>query len=283
VITSGLRPAPTVLLGQAPDFVRRALAGRTETPEILGTFPAALYLRLASGEVIAVLSSEAVALPIGIVIEDWRAALPLPRDPAEVAIVDGVLHVAELRIYPELPRSTRMPFVGEPDTPGVQRCRDWLGGRLHHLCLDASLPGTLRDAGTPDQLRLAVSGLIGRGPGLTPAGDDLLCGLLASAHLFGRDCTDFASAVATELANRPRATTALSRQLLLRACAGDGLPQLRELAAVLVKPADPAVVHKRLSLLTAIGHTSGLALLAGLLASVDLPPSRRVSQNGTRT
>jgi hypothetical protein len=281
VITSGLRPAPTVLLGQAPDFVRRVLAGRTETPEILRSFPTALYLQLASGEVIAVLTCEAVALPIGVVIKDRRAALPLLRNSSEVAIIDGVMHVAELQIYPELPRSSRMPFVGEPQTPGLRRCRDWLAGNLHRSGLDASLPRTLSHAATAAQARSAVSCLLGRGPGLTPAGDDLLCGLLAGARLFGRDCTDIAAAVATELANRPRATTALSRQLLWRACKGDGLPELRELAAALVT--DPAVVHNRLSLLTAIGHTSGIALLAGVLAAVDLRPNAYGLRNETRS
>jgi hypothetical protein len=278
-----LRPAPTVLLGQAPEFVRRVLAGRTETPEILGTFATALYLQLASGEVIAVLTCEAVALPIGVVIKDRRAALPLLRNSSDVAIIEGVLHVAGLQIYPELPRSSRMPFVGEPDAPSLGRCSGWLAGNLSRSGLDASLPRNLSHAASAGQARSAVSCLIGRGPGLTPAGDDLLCGLLAGAHLFGRDCTNIAAAVGTELANRPRATTALSRQLLWRACAGDGLPQLRELAAALMKPADPAVIHNSLSLLTAIGHTSGIALLAGLLAAVDLRPNACESRKVTRS
>jgi hypothetical protein len=111
----------------------------------------------------------------------------------------------------------------------------------------------------------AVARLLGRGPGLTPAGDDLLCGALAATVLFGVPRPDLARAVVARLAGSELATTSLSRQLLLRAVAGDGLPELRLLAEAMCRP-DPHPVERAWQRLLRIGHSSGAALAAGLLA-----------------
>ena len=61
----------------------------------------------------------------------------------------------------------------------------------------------------------------------------------------------------------PLITTDLSRQLLLRALAGDGLPELQQLAAAMCAQAG---VERAWHRLLRIGHSSGAALAAGLLA-----------------
>jgi hypothetical protein len=71
-------------------------------------------------------------------------------------------------------------------------------------------------------IQAPVLGLLGLGPGLTPAGDDLLCGLLVGLQVFGLRAprlSEWASACAAMVAGvteraAPERTTALSRTLL---------------------------------------------------------------------
>ena len=60
-------------------------------------------------------------------------------------------------------------------------------------------------------------------------------------------------------------TTSLSRQLLLSAVAGNGLPELQELGQALCQPA-AAAAERAWRRLSRIGHSSGTALGIGLLA-----------------
>lgn len=96
----------------------------------------------------------------------------------------------------------------------------------------------------PDPERLA-----GRGPGLTPAGDDILAGYVAGLTLFhGRNSE------AAEIAERAaRLTTALSATLLRHAAKGE----LPEPAHAWLERGDPQPLE-------AFGHSSGRCLKLGL-------------------
>jgi hypothetical protein len=111
----------------------------------------------------------------------------------------------------------------------------------------------------------AVLDLVGRGPGLTPAGDDLLAGLLVG--LAGRpDLRDpLAAAV---LAAAPRRTTWLSAELLAHAAHGRAAPAVVAVADALAYGDDDAL-PRALPALLAVGHTSGAALARGLLLAAD--------------
>jgi hypothetical protein len=91
--------------------------------------------------------------------------------------------------------------------------------------------------------------LSGRGPGLTPYGDDLLVGYVAGLALWRGD---HARAVAIARAIAPR-TTALAATLLRHAARGE----LPEPAHALLECGDPGP-------LSAFGHSSGRAILLGL-------------------
>ncbi len=247
--------------GSAPGFVWSALADSPGPARLLGTFPTACYLRLRSGAVIAVLSADAVQLPIGLTLP-WRSSqfdLPsavLAGQPAVACPADPpVLRLGRLRLTLAGRRDATLPRCGRP----VQLAGPPDGGpawaELARWC----------PADPFDDPVGAVGRLLGRGPGLTPAGDDLLCGALAATALFGLPGTALAAAVLDRLASSDRATTSLSRQLLLRAAAGDGLPELRELGRTLCLP-DPAASRPAWRRLLRIGHSSGAALGLGLLA-----------------
>jgi len=97
--------------------------------------------------------------------------------------------------------------------------------------------------------QLDIGTLAGRGPGLTPLGDDILVGYLAAAALAGAS----GAAVAAWAARTGRVTTALSRTLLRLAARG----ALPEAAHHLLVDGDPEP-------LLAFGASSGKGIAFGL-------------------
>lgn len=112
----------------------------------------------------------------------------------------------------------------------------------------------------------AVGRLVGRGEGLTPLGDDLLCGWLALHRSVGVPTPEIDAAVRASL---PR-TTLLSATLLDCALHGEVLPQFAAYVAALATPHEPTAA----AALAAVGHTSGAGLLHGAhLALTELGAS----------
>ncbi len=96
-----------------------------------------------------------------------------------------------------------------------------------------------------------VDRLIGRGPGLTPLGDDVLAGWLSVRAAAGREDL----AVAGAVRHRLPVTTLLSATLLDCALHGEALPQLADWLA------EPTLDH--VAALMGVGATSGSGLLVG--------------------
>jgi hypothetical protein len=112
--------------------------------------------------------------------------------------------------------------------------------------------------------------LLGRGPGLTPSGDDVLAGALVTAH--ATDDPRLARwRAATVVALHERTTTAVSRGLLRHALDGYATDELAELLAALGAPGEqeghdlPGALRR----LLALGHSSGAALLAGVRYTIE--------------
>ena len=119
----------------------------------------------------------------------------------------------------------------------------------------------------------AAEALIGLGPGLTPAGDDLLTGLLLTLRM-ACPAPDEPPAWLGELARRVVAraeegTTLAGRQQLRLAAEGEADEvTLRAATAMLWgTEEDPAPIEA----LLAVGHSSGADLLAGICLAVELP------------
>jgi hypothetical protein len=110
-------------------------------------------------------------------------------------------------------------------------------------------------SGDPARAAAAGVALVGRGPGLTPEGDDLVAG--AAAVLAARGCYAFAAAlVGTDLRRR---TTRLSATLLELAAAGLGPEPLQALLA-----GEPAALER----LVRLGHSTGRAYALGAAAGL---------------
>jgi hypothetical protein len=99
--------------------------------------------------------------------------------------------------------------------------------------------------------------LIGRGPGLTPEGDDVVAGMAGVLAAAGRQ-DDVAVLIGTDLRRR---TTALSATLLELAALGFGPEPLQAMLA-----GDASALPR----LLAIGHTSGRAYAAGAAVGLSL-------------
>jgi hypothetical protein len=100
-----------------------------------------------------------------------------------------------------------------------------------------------------------VAGVVGRGGGLTPFGDDVLCGWLALHRAAGVPTPEVDAAVRSHLG----ATTLLSATLLDCALHGEVIPEFAAYLAALGSPTRSAAA----ATLAAVGHTSGAGMLYG--------------------
>jgi Protein of unknown function (DUF2877) len=133
--------------------------------------------------------------------------------------------------------------------------------------VDGLLPGDAVDRlagglGRGDA-RGAVTSLLGRGSGLTPAGDDLLAGALASLRALDSPAADDLGTAVRALA--PLSTTRLSAALLEAADVGAVVPEAAGVLRALAGAGDVETAARRL---VDVGHTSGWHLAAGLLVGV---------------
>jgi hypothetical protein len=139
-----------------------------------------------------------------------------------------------------------------------------LSAVLRGLCADLAA-----EAQRSGRVEGHVAGLLGAGPGLTPSGDDALCGVLLALRAVGPLAAPGAlPAVQAAVRAATPATTSLSASLLLAACDGYAVPELSRLAGA-VAAGDERAASSSLSQVLAIGHTSGADLVAGLTGALD--------------
>ena len=111
----------------------------------------------------------------------------------------------------------------------------------------------------PAALANAVRGLIGLGPGLTPAGDDVLAGALLALGAAGD--LPRQRALAEAVGGLLDRTTPLSAVLLDQACRSRAVPEVGALLRALACGGD---LDSALVALSLVGHTSGPALALGI-------------------
>jgi hypothetical protein len=132
----------------------------------------------------------------------------------------------------------------------------------------------------------AATRLVGRGPGSTPAGDDLLCGLLvALSALRGLDSRRVFEYGQRLLAESRGRTPTLSFALLRQATMGRATAPVSASLDCLFHPESVGAADsdRRLERLCDLGHTSGPATLAGLLtAMVAVVPELENRRTATR-
>lgn len=213
-----MRPLPV----SAPPRVHEQLRAAPDGPvPVLHRGPHAVYVDL-HGWCTGVVDAGAALVPCALRAGAGRLA-DLPARAAEVR--DGVLHLdGRPLVVGRFARVTVPPL---------------------DLGVDRPAPLTTEE----------VRALVGAGDGLTPYGDDQLCGWLA-VHRAAGIATPEVDAAVRALAYR---TTLLSATLLDCALHGEVLPEFAAWLQVVGTPAE----RGRAAALAAIGHTSGRGLLAG--------------------
>ncbi|MCF6734261.1 DUF2877 domain-containing protein [Blastococcus sp. KM273129] len=285
------RPAPVIATpGAVPAAASTAVAdvlrGPVRPARVLLSVPAAVYVQVVGerggGEVVGLLTSDAARLPLGCVLfrpSNGRPLVAVPTGaPAEVGggrVVVGDLAVSASAWWDPRPRlpGGRPALLPE----GVRQLRNALYGEgVPHSSFTlpglptgpggplAALRGAVRRADLEAALRTATR-LIGLGPGLTPAGDDVVAGTIAGLVLLGHPAAQrFAAGVCSTAGGR---TTELSRALLRHAAAGQVSGEYAAVLRGLVgeRPLAPAIAR-----LLATGATSGRAMALGLCTAIDL-------------
>jgi hypothetical protein len=186
--------------------------------------------------------------------ELWRPA-PWPsaaRRKGVLQALQRVQHVAGKQVPADGIARTVLGLAGEPHSaleriarPRVERLRAWVTAR----------PSASAGAPPVD--------LLGLGPGLTPSGDDLLCGMLVALHAVGE--IDMAHALYAEIARAaPTSTSPISAAFLRAAAEGLGCEPLHAAIAAILEGQVEALAG-RVEALGRIGHTSGWDALAGAL------------------
>ncbi len=226
--------SPVILLtqvsGAATSWVHDRLGGPERTARVVHAGPDAVYVD-DGGTCLALLSRSAVGVPCGI-----RTLLDtLDPAPAQATLGRGRMLLGDLEV--------RVTRIFDARVAAVDALPD------SDVATDELPAAALQLLAQGDQR--AVGLLLGRGSGLTPLGDDVLCGWLATRVALGRPVEPVAGEVA-RLA--PTRTTTLSATLLACAARGEVIPQFREVLSA----------RSSLSPLLAVGHTSGLGLALGM-------------------
>jgi hypothetical protein len=249
--------------------VLRLISGPVRRAGRIAAFPRALYLRLATGELIALLSRDAVRMPFGLALASSSAQLPLDQLRGPVLVGAGEVGIGDWSVWVSRLISVAAPVGLVADRTAVERAWE----TLNSLEPDASdLPelGVVADLEEIGRLDAALAHrMLGVGPGLTPAGDDFLAGLLVGARSFGLAAQSLRAMVA---AQAPYRTTVISAALLRGACRGESLPELTRM--LLSLSGRSTEVDSALDALVKIGHTSGRALAAGALSAATIADGR---------
>ena len=220
--------------------------GPVATGRVLAVLSAALHVDTGRPDspLLCIATPDAIRLP---------CAITVPRLPAVRAgdlvrigggrIVLGSVEVTAARwVRPPRPRLTDVP-----------RARD------RAAALSSALPPGLPIDPTVG-LAAQVPALLGLGPGLTPAGDDVLAGALVALRAAADPAAD-ALAAAVAGAEPLARTSTVSAALLGHAARGECIPELAGLLAALDGRGSPAAAVARLR---AVGDSSGPALIAGV-------------------
>lgn len=278
VATANLRHAATPTWAAASTALaplltgpRRPLRVASSTRHALGLVVDPVGDAAGAPELISICGPHAVRLPCAMVL-----AVPVPPTGPDDA---GVVGAGRL----DLPAVTfRVGRWWSPPRPTLRHV-DRAAGRVAAAVAIDEVDHTVRAAGRrlgtalagePADLAAAVHGLLGLGPGLTPAGDDVLAGALVALRAAG-------DARADQLCDAVRAarpfhrTTAVSAGLLTHAARGECVP---ELAAFLVAlDDDEADLDAARAELFTVGHTSGAALQFGVALALGPSPATPTS------
>ena len=119
-----------------------------------------------------------------------------------------------------------------------------------------------------EEQRRGVAFLLGRGPGLTPTGDDMLLGHLAAMTLLKKNSKNVKLLLHEELRATTSPTTDVSLHYLKCGIVGRFSRPVKDLMQLLVEECSQEQMKLGVEAVINFGHTSGIDLLAGFLGTV---------------
>jgi hypothetical protein len=225
---------------------------------VVAVFTRAVYVSLPAG-LFALVGPDVEAGPLH---AHLNRLPPLARgDP--VRADGGRLHVAG-HVVPGRPEVWRAPPLPDPDRIAALAAN--LRVVLDH---EPDLDLGTGAARIPTDLDGAAQALAGRGAGLTPAGDDVLAGLLLVARMRAGPGVEARLVAVAETAR----THDISRAFLAHAARGRSVAALHDLLDAAAAD-DAAGAQEARDRLARIGHTSGLDLAYGVLAGCAIESQR---------
>jgi len=292
------------------DRVRRAAALGSDVPRgefplrIHSVFHAALNVTLPDGEFLTLLSAEADDLPRSVRLASAEDFLSLGLSPGDGGVFTLDEIVLDLsggggRLRVDCAGALRLAAQSAPPLQGEGK--HWRAGLARLEALQAHAATDLRaatllsgarplgamgerltqaafdlgrgvQAGRFDAMRGAAARLVGLGPGLTPAGDDFLCGFAAAGHCRragGLACGRLLTSLAEAVQDVIRQTTDISASFLRDALAGRVSRPLAALAEA-CSGAPGSDLGGALLHLAAVGHSSGLDAATGFFYGVTI-------------
>jgi len=257
----------------ASTAVRATLAGPVQPAVAVGAPAGAVYLRAADGELIAVLGPAAARLPIGAVAGNENLLGNRPSTCQQGQVGGGRIETSCFSAHVVRwwnPRPTLPPLAPGVLATNLAQLADHgapAATGLPDRALRATLPAlgaALRERDETAAVDAAAT-LVGLGPGLTPAGDDVLVGLLSALTCLGGPAfTRVAVDVQAAAAGR---TTDLSLALLRHAALGHCVGAVGALLRALAGLGQLQAASRKL---LAVGHSSGAALCAGVVLGADV-------------
>lgn len=253
---------------------------------VLAAFPSALYLQVGGhADVLPVVTRHGLRLPTALVLATDLTTVGWSAQPGDVVVVGGgEVHLPGVTI--RAVRTWRPQPVPRAVAPSAT-------ATAARLLSTAPLPWRsparavtelLVGGPGPQILGERVGALVGAGAGLTPSGDDVLCGVLLGLRLHQRGSTDLVADLWGAVRPRLAATTSLSAALLREAADGYAVEPVARLLAHLAAPGSSAgrasgssagrasgeaPLAEAVRRVLAIGHTSGADLLGGLAGCLD--------------
>jgi hypothetical protein len=280
-------PAPIPV--SAPPRVRDLIRSAPDGPvPVVHAGPHAVYVAV-GGRCVGLLARNAIKVPCGLrsridVFAGWSP------DSAHVAA--GNLYVDHIPLRVGRTVAVHVPTIGPGAIPRraaspvtvAATPQAVVAGLVPHGVAEATAPPSLAvvaglvphgvaEATAPPSLAVVaglvphgvaegtVEQLIGRGDGLTPLGDDVLCGWIATHRAAGVPTPEVDDAVRSGL----HRTTLLSATLLDCALHGECIPELGRFLRAVGTSTEP----ERAAELRAVGGTSGDGLLHGARLALD--------------
>ncbi len=223
------------------------------------------------GDLWTVLAAEKTDLPFGVrVALSSFHTLRLRRGDL-VRVRSGFLGVGA-HVVVDCRAATRwIPACAEKPQPGLERRLAVVASaaRDRSWCESAPMAHAVRSAvNDPTALGEALAKVVGRGPGATPSGDDVLVGVLAvltSPHS-GLVGARVAESLGQAIVPRLPTTTEVSGHLLRQATNGLFGRDVLELVSALHGAPAPQLLSEKVHRVIETGATSGADMCEGLLA-----------------